>query len=248
MNRTKTKQIIESAYFYERSERCKAKGCRTNLHSICIFRKNEKTSILVCGECNTLYQRCVWTKPNRRVVWRCRSRLEHGKRYCKKSATVKEISLHKALVAAINRQLYRPEYLLAPFGTPSPEFTCDGKPLPAKSMEELYANFRAFQKQIDMELVDLIAQYADAEEKQFPTKRIKELICRRREHDTYIQEFHLEQYAQLHQNEECSLPYQLTEYNDTIARHVLDTVKVLGKDRLLVIFKGGVAVEQTIDE
>ena len=30
------------------------------------------SSILVCGECNTLYQRCVWTKPNRRVVWRCR--------------------------------------------------------------------------------------------------------------------------------------------------------------------------------
>lgn len=46
------------------------------------------SSILVCGECNTLYQRCVWMQPNRRVVWRCRNRLEHGKKYCKKSATV----------------------------------------------------------------------------------------------------------------------------------------------------------------
>lgn len=161
---------------------------------------------------------------------------------------VSDRKLHKALVAAINRQLYRPEYLLAPFGTPSSEPTRDGKTLPAKSLEELYANLRAFQKQIDMELVDLIAQYADAEEKQFPTKRIKELISQRREYDAYIQEFHLEQYAQFSQNEECFLPYQLTEYNDTIARHVLDTVKVLGKERLLVIFKGGVAVEQTIDE
>ena len=174
--------------------------------------------------------------------------MDETKSTCGLALQVKEISLHKVLVAAINRQLYRPEYLLAPFGTLLSESTCDGKPLPAKSMEELYANLRAFQKQIDMELVDLIAQYADAEEKQFPTKRIKELISRRREYDTYIQEFHLEQYAQFHQNEECSLPYQLTEYNDTIARHVLDTVKVLGKDRLLVIFKGGVAVEQTIDE
>lgn len=44
-----------------------------------------------------------------------------------------------------------------------------------------------------------------------------------------------------------SLPYRLTEYDDTIARHVLDTVKVLGQDRLLVIFKGGAEVEQTIE-
>ena len=33
---------------------------------------------LVCGECGTLYRRCVWVKRGkRRVVWRCVSRLEH---------------------------------------------------------------------------------------------------------------------------------------------------------------------------
>ena len=106
------------------------------------------SSILVCGECNTLYQRCVWRKPNRQpwAVWRCRNRLEYGRKYCKNSPTIKETALHKALVAAINSQLYRPEYLLAPFDHSLPEGTEDEKIPPAKSMEELYANLRMLQK------------------------------------------------------------------------------------------------------
>ena len=208
------------------------------------------SSILVCGECNTLYQRCVWRKPNRQpwAVWRCRNRLEYGRKYCKNSPTIKETALHKALVAAINSQLYRPEYLLAPFDHSLPEGTQEEKIPPAKSMEELYANLRTLQEQIDMELVDVIAQCADAKTTQVPTERIQELMKQRREYDTYIQTLHLEQHEQSYRNEKFFLPYRLTEYDDTIARHVLDTVKALSKDRLLVIFKGGATVEQTIEE
>ena len=37
---------------------------------------------LVCGECGTLYRRCVWVKRGkRRVVWRCVSRLDYGTKY-----------------------------------------------------------------------------------------------------------------------------------------------------------------------
>ena len=164
------------------------------------------------------------------------------------SPTIKETALHKALVAAINSQLYRPEYLLAPFDHSLPEGTEDEKIPPAKSMEELYANLRMLQKQVDMELVDVIAQCADAKTTQVPTERIQELMKQRREYDAYIQALHLEQHEQSYRNEKFFLPYRLTEYDDTIARHVLDTVKALSKDRLLVIFKGGATVEQTIEE
>ena len=99
-----------------------------------------------------------------------------------------------------------------------------------------------------MELVDVIAQCADAKTTQVPTERIQELMKQRREYDAYIQALHLEQHEQSYRNEKFFLPYRLTEYDDTIARHVLDTVKALSKDRLLVIFKGGATVEQTIEE
>mgnify|MGYP006919840666 FL=1 len=74
------------------------------------------------------------------------------------------------------------------------------------------------------------------------------MIKQRREYDSYMQALHLEQHEQSYRNKKFFLPYQLTEYDDTIARHVLDTVKALSKDRLLVIFKGGATVEQTIEE
>ena len=59
---------------------------------------------LVCGECGTLYRRCTWTRNGeKRVVWRCVSRLDYGKKYCLNSITVQENDLHAAIVRALKR-------------------------------------------------------------------------------------------------------------------------------------------------
>ena len=56
---------------------------------------------LVCGECGTLYRRCTWTRPDgKRVVWRCVSRLDYGKKYCHSSPTLDEVPLQQAIIAA----------------------------------------------------------------------------------------------------------------------------------------------------
>ena len=61
------------------------------------------TERLICGECGTLYRRCTWTaQGRRRIVWRCVSRLDYGKKYCHDSPTVYEGPLHDAIIAAIN--------------------------------------------------------------------------------------------------------------------------------------------------
>ena len=58
---------------------------------------------LVCGECGTLYRRCVWAKRGRkRTVWRCVSRLDYGTKYCHNSPTLDEEPLQRAILAAIN--------------------------------------------------------------------------------------------------------------------------------------------------
>ena len=117
------------------------------------------SSILVCGECNTLYQRCVWKKNGKtRVVWRCRNRISHGTRYCKASPTIDEAPLHRALVEAINSQIYRPEYLLAPFIKSLSEIPADESIPPAKSMEELYSHLRELQRRLDIEFVNLVVE------------------------------------------------------------------------------------------
>ena len=61
---------------------------------------------LVCGECGTLYRRCTWNgKEQKRIVWRCVSRLDYGKKYCHNSPTMDEVPLQKAIMAAVNTRM-----------------------------------------------------------------------------------------------------------------------------------------------
>ena len=74
------------------------------------------SGLLYCGECGAPYRRCTWRRNGKtRIVWRCQNRLQNGTRNCKHSPTIDEFALHHALAAAINRTLFQPEFLLAPF-------------------------------------------------------------------------------------------------------------------------------------
>ena len=62
------------------------------------------TELLVCGECGTPYRRCTWTASGeKKIVWRCINRLDHGKTYCPHSISVDEIDLQNAIVRALKR-------------------------------------------------------------------------------------------------------------------------------------------------
>ncbi len=61
------------------------------------------SELLVCGECGTPYKRCTWARNGKkRIVWRCISRLEFGKKYCHESPTLDEDLLHTAILEAMN--------------------------------------------------------------------------------------------------------------------------------------------------
>ena len=53
---------------------------------------------LVCGECGTPYRRKTWIiSGQKKIVWRCINRIEHGTRICHDSITVEEGRLHQAI-------------------------------------------------------------------------------------------------------------------------------------------------------
>ena len=59
---------------------------------------------LVCGECGSPYKRCTWARNDvKRIVWRCVSRLEFGKKYCHNSPSMAEDKLHTAILTVLNR-------------------------------------------------------------------------------------------------------------------------------------------------
>jgi hypothetical protein len=43
-------------------------------------------------------------------------------------------------------------------------------------------------------------------------------------------------------------PFESKEYSDSVVRQLIDTIKVVNEDKLLIIFKGGFQMEQPLTE
>ncbi len=65
------------------------------------------SGLLVCAECGSPYRRVTYMPGGqKRFVWRCINRVEHGKRICKHAPTLEETEIHTAVTAAMN-ELFR---------------------------------------------------------------------------------------------------------------------------------------------
>lgn len=65
------------------------------------------TEILICAECGSHCRRATWARDGKKqIVWRCINRLEHGTRICKSSPTLKEESIEKTIMEAICSAIY----------------------------------------------------------------------------------------------------------------------------------------------
>jgi len=60
--------------------------------------KNELSGLFICHECGAAYRRI--TRHSGEVVWRCASRVEHGKKICKTTPTVTEAFIRQFLADA----------------------------------------------------------------------------------------------------------------------------------------------------
>lgn len=64
------------------------------------------TELLVCGSCGGSFRRTSKSaKGKTTYYWRCVSRIEHGKTYCKDSAGIEEQMLHEAICRCLSKML-----------------------------------------------------------------------------------------------------------------------------------------------
>lgn len=67
---------------------------------------------LVCGNCGRFYRRTTWTRPTeKKIVWRCLTRLEAGGKKCCTAPTVVEKTLHQAIVSSLNEHIDKPAFI-----------------------------------------------------------------------------------------------------------------------------------------
>ena len=208
------------------------------------------SELLICGQCGTPYRRRIWTKGgNKQVVWRCISRLEHGRRYCPDSPTLKEENLHRGIIRAINNYYSCCDdikrILKANIGS---VLKCQGR-------EEILATEKRL-KEIDQARTDLINLIASGscdedkldsefeklyEEEQSLSERLA--MLKSKNQTSAETQAKLDKIIDMIEHEK----FELETFDNVLIRKLIECVKVLSKTEILVIFKGGYEVRTEIE-
>lgn len=208
------------------------------------------TELLTCGHCGTPYRRTTWaSRGKKQIVWRCISRLEHGKKYCPDSPSIKEEQLHKAIIRAINSYYSCRDdiakILKANIGS---VLECQGR-------EEIIAIEKRL-KEIDQARTDLVGLIAsggcdedklDGEfakfyaEEQDLNERLKPLRSQNQTSAETQQK--LDKVTEMIEHEK----FELETFDNVLVRKLIECIKVLNKNEILVIFKGGYEVRTEIE-
>lgn len=204
------------------------------------------TEILICGKCGTSYRRAIWSKKNKKkIVWRCISRIDYGLKYCPDSATIEEYLIHDAIVEAITEVVNE---------------DCNQMALKSlkQHIQEYYGNMEEnsiindevkLQSLIKKVMSMTAEMNADNEEFLKLSQEIaetKKLIAQKRQKiiEASANESRMNEIL----NTVDAMKNTAIKYDDKITRKLIDCIKVMSKNELLIIFKGGIQKTVMIGE
>ena len=203
---------------------------------------------LVCGECGTLYRRCTWTRNGKkRVVWRCVSRLDYGKKYCHNSPTLDEAPLQQAILAALNTAMADKNSLIRQI-TDAMETEIIPFPGGTMSLGDIERRLRELEQQFQTLLEKATndpaaygGQFKEIlDEQTFLKEKRSGILANNNEQAKANQR--IMDAAQTLEN--ASL--HITEWDESAVRQLVETVKILSKDEVAVTLKGGIEICQKI--
>lgn len=206
------------------------------------------SEILYCGNCGTPYRRCTWSKNGKKkIVWRCISRLDYGKKYCKDSPSIEESVLHNAIAEAITQKAHMEN---ADIGRIRSHIELYQNSQDTSSILAKQERLKAIQEHIN-QLTDMDSEAAQ-----------------NGDFDTQFENLYAEMYAIKDELDEIErhkskiktgtdsieemtavmrgLKNHPVEYNDIVVRQLIECIKVISKDILHIYFKDGTKIEADI--
>lgn len=203
------------------------------------------SEILYCGNCGTPYRRCTWSKNGKKkIVWRCISRLDYGKKYCKDSPSVEESILHNAIAEAITQKAH----------------------MENTDVDRICRHIEIYQNSQDTSSI-----LAKQERLKTIQERINKLTdmdseaAQNGDFDAQFESLYAEMYAikdelekieksksKIETATDCTeemtevmkcLKKHPVEYNDLVVRQLIECIKVMSKDTLHIYFKDGIKIE-----
>ena len=210
------------------------------------------TELLICGECGTPYRRCTWTVGGKkRIVWRCINRMEYGKKYCHHSPTMEEAPLQNAIMDAVLRTA---QIDLNVLQTLKQHIQLG---LGAGAEEDKSVEIQIRIAQIDQEFKSLLNSVtAENQQELLTDPRITDLMTEKRQLEKELAEYAAAE--QHRQNTASRLDNIFTildgmknhplAYDDAVIRQILQCVIVESKEKIKVVFIGGMEVETEVEQ
>ena len=203
---------------------------------------------LICGECGSLHRRCVWTHHGqRRVVWRCVSRIDYGSRYCHDAPTIDEKPLQDAILAAINSVMSRKDILigqiadamrmeLLPSGGDGVSLGDLDRMIETQERRfgELFASVQSNQ-----DFMARADEFKAINDELSALKSRKALLLEQQSRDSAAN-WRVDEAVELLSEGTA----ELTEWDESVIRQLVETVKVISKEKILVTLQGGIQIEQ----
>lgn len=203
------------------------------------------SEILYCGNCGTPYRRCTWSKNGKKkIVWRCISRLDYGKKYCKDSPSIEESILHNAIAEAItqkaqmeNADVDRIRNHIKLYKSRQDTSSILAKQERLKAIQE-HINQLTNMDSEAAQNGDFDAQFESLYAEMYAIKDELEKIEKSK--------------SKIETATDCTeemtevmrgLKNHPVEYNDIVVRQLIECIKVMSKDTLLIYFKDGIKIE-----
>ena len=210
------------------------------------------SGLLFCGECGTAYRRVVWTQHGeKRAVWRCTSRLDYGKKYCKDSPTLDEEPLQQAVLVAINASMSDHGVLTAQLTDAMEQ---ELAPIPGDSMSlgDIDRTIAELGKQFDHLLLEA-SSAGDAEEYAERFRAISTAMEELKRRKANIQNIRQEQEQVTRRVQAVAsvldgLSAELTQWDDNVVYQMLEKVTVLSREMIRVTLRNGMEIEQAVEQ
>ena len=207
------------------------------------------SELLVCGECGSPYRRQTYMpKGEKYHVWRCLNRMENGKRICKHSPTFREADIQDAVVAAMNEQLDRQsakealkQSLLTALAANEPEMTRASVEIQIKALQERQIELIGLATAEGAKFEDYDEEIGHVNEEKLRLLGIRAELETAQQGNTAFDHRMDEIDAALSQDSGM-----IEEYDDIRTRQLVSYIKVLDKERLLIRFKDGTEIAQTV--
>ena len=250
--------IIDRATFAQAQEELAKRNSKKKVKPLGTKTANGKyssmyalTELLICGECQTPYRRCTWTiQGKKKIVWRCINRLAHGKKYCHNSPTIEESVIQEGIMNAIKASAMQNIEVIEVLQQHISEGVSVGGD--EKKIIDIRVKIAKIEENFKNMLNDVSNENADY----FDENRAMQLLEEKNALERELQSLEGKKQKSETQKERKEnlvtvvggIKNHSLNYDDRLVRQLVECIVVESKERVKVVFKGGMETEQNLYE